>query len=77
MSWHQDASYWPLSPSKTVTVWLAVDDADAGNGAMRVIPCCHVKAQLAYRRSTEAEHNVLSQTTLAAEEQGASHLRAA
>ena len=44
---------------------------------MRVIPRCHVKAQLAYRRSTEAEHNVLSQTTLAAEEQGASHLRAA
>ena len=77
MSWHQDASYWPLSPSKTVTVWLAIDDADAGNGAMRVIPCSHVKAQLAYRRSTEAEHNVLSQTTLAAEEQGASHLRAA
>ena len=37
---------------------------------MRVIPCSHVKAQLAYRRSTEAEHNVLSQTTLAAEEQG-------
>ena len=70
VSWHQDASYWPLSPSKTVTVWLAIDDADAGNGAMRVIPRSHVKAQLAYRRSTEAEHNVLSQTTLAAEEQG-------
>ena len=52
-------------------MWLAVDDADAGNGAMRVIPRCHVKAQLAYRRSTEAEHNVPSQTTLAAEEQGA------
>ena len=72
MSWHQDASYWPLSPSKTVTVWLAIADADAdaGNGAMRVIPRSHVKAQLAYRRSTEAEHNVLAQTTLAAEEQG-------
>ena len=70
VSWHQDASYWPLSPSKTVTVWLAIDDADAGNGAMRVIPRSHVKAQLAYRRSTEAEHNVLAQTTLAAEEQG-------
>ncbi len=26
--WHQDASYWPLTPSKTVTVWLAIDDAD-------------------------------------------------
>ena len=26
--WHQDASYWPLTPSKAVTVWLAIDDAD-------------------------------------------------
>ena len=70
VSWHQDASYWPLSPSKTATVWLAIDDADAGNGAMQVIPRSHVNAQLAYRRSSAEENNVLSQTTLAAEEQG-------
>ena len=25
VSWHQDASYWPLTPSKTVTCWLAID----------------------------------------------------
>ena len=31
VAWHQDASYWPLSPSKTVTVWLAIDDADVDN----------------------------------------------
>ena len=30
----------------------------------------HVNAQLAYRHSTEAENNVLTQTTLEAEEQG-------
>jgi len=70
VSWHQDASYWPLSPSKTVTVWLAIDDSDAGNGAMRVIPRSHVNAQLAYQRSTAEENNVLSQTTLQAEAQG-------
>ena len=35
VSWHQDASYWPLTPSKTVTVWLAIDDADIDNGCMR------------------------------------------
>jgi non-haem Fe2+, alpha-ketoglutarate-dependent halogenase len=28
VSWHQDAIYWPLTPSKTVTVWLAIDDTD-------------------------------------------------
>ncbi|MEM1267489.1 MAG: phytanoyl-CoA dioxygenase family protein, partial [Pseudomonadota bacterium] len=27
--WHQDAAFWSLSPARTVTVWLAIDDADA------------------------------------------------
>jgi len=39
--WHQDASYWPLSPARTVTVWLAIDDADAENAAMQFIPGTH------------------------------------
>ena len=26
--WHQDASYWPFEKSRTVTVWLAIDDAE-------------------------------------------------
>ena len=32
VSWHQDASYWPLTPSKVVTIWLAIDDVDEENG---------------------------------------------
>lgn len=39
--WHQDASFWMLSPARTVTVWLAIDDADAENSAMRFIPGSH------------------------------------
>ncbi len=39
--WHQDASFWSLSPARTVTVWLAIDDADAENAAMRFIPGTH------------------------------------
>ncbi len=38
VSWHQDSSYWPLSHSKTVTAWLAIDDADVENACMRFIP---------------------------------------
>ena len=41
VGWHQDAGYWPLSPSKTVTVWLAIDDATVENGAMRFIAGSH------------------------------------
>ena len=43
VSWHQDASYWPLTPSKSVTLWLAIDDADTENAAMRVIPGSHTQ----------------------------------
>ena len=43
VAWHQDASYWPITPSKTVTVWLAIDDATVENGAMQVIPTTHLQ----------------------------------
>ena len=51
VSWHQDASYWPLTPSKAVTVWLAIDDADRGNACMQYIPGTHVLGHLTYKLS--------------------------
>ncbi|MBI5093759.1 MAG: phytanoyl-CoA dioxygenase family protein [Candidatus Hydrogenedentes bacterium] len=36
--WHQDGSYWPLTPMEVVTLWLAIDDSVPENGCMRVIP---------------------------------------
>ncbi len=37
VDWHQDASYWPMTPTKTVTVWLAIDDCDLDNGCMQFV----------------------------------------
>ena len=62
VSWHQDASYWPLTPSRVVSAWLAIDDVDVANSAMQVIPGSHHHAQLTFRDSTAAENNVLYQT---------------
>lgn len=62
VSWHQDASYWPLTPSKAATVWLAIDDADRANGCMRFLRGSHHFGHLTYRPSDPAEHNVLNQT---------------
>jgi len=62
VSWHQDASFWPMSPSKTVTVWLAIDDADVENACMRFVPGSHHYGHLTYHLSEEAENNVLNQT---------------
>ncbi|MYG90087.1 MAG: phytanoyl-CoA dioxygenase family protein [Chloroflexi bacterium] len=70
VSWHQDASYWPITPSKVVSAWLAIDDSDLGNGAMQVIPGSHLKAQVEFRDSTAEEHNVLNQTVEEPEEHG-------
>lgn len=70
VSWHQDASYWPLTPARTVTVWLAIDDSDRENGCMRVIPGTHRLGQLEFRDSNAAENNVLWQTVQNAEQYG-------
>jgi hypothetical protein len=68
--WHQDASYWPLTPSKTVTVWLAIDDTDRGNGCMRVIPGSHHFGHLTYRMTEAADQAVLNQEVENAERFG-------
>ncbi len=62
VAWHQDASYWPLTPTKAVTVWLAIDDADRENGCMRFIGGSHHFGHLTFRPSESGEHNVLNQT---------------
>ena len=70
VSWHQDSSYWPLTPSKAVTAWLAIDDADAGNACMRYIPGSHVLGHLTYTLTENDQSNVLNQTVPEAEALG-------
>ena len=62
VSWHQDASYWPLTPSRVVSAWLAIDDTDIANSATQVIGGSHHHAQPTFRDSTTTENNVLVQT---------------
>lgn len=71
VSWHQDSSYWPLTPSKAVTVWLAIDDADRGNACMKYIPGTHVLGHLTYQLSETDNTNVLNQTVPDVEKYGA------
>ena len=66
--WHQDASFWSLSPARTVTVWLAIDDADEANSAMRFIPGTHDKGALP--TSERDEGSVFHKGTANAEDLG-------
>ncbi|MDA0284644.1 MAG: phytanoyl-CoA dioxygenase family protein [Planctomycetota bacterium] len=70
VAWHQDASYWPLTPSKAATVWLAIDDADIENGCMRFVAGSQHVGHLTYRPSSDDEGNVLNQTIDNAEQYG-------
>lgn len=70
VAWHQDSSYWPLTPTKAVTVWLAIDDADPENANMRFVKGSHHFGHLTYRESSVEEHNVLNQSVDNAEEYG-------
>jgi non-haem Fe2+, alpha-ketoglutarate-dependent halogenase len=70
VAWHQDASYWPLSPSKAITVWLAIDDADRENACMKFVAGSHHVGHLTYRPSNSDDHNVLSQSIDNAEQYG-------
>jgi non-haem Fe2+, alpha-ketoglutarate-dependent halogenase len=70
VSWHQDASYWPLTPSKAVTVWLAIDDADRGNACMKYIPGTHTLGHLTYSLTETDASNVLNQTVPEVEQYG-------
>ncbi len=70
VAWHQDSSYWPLTPTKAVTVWLAIDDADPENANMRFVKGSHHFGHLTYRESSAEEHNVLNQSVDNAEQYG-------
>jgi len=39
--WHQDLPYWPMREPGALSVWVALDDVDALNGAMSFIPGSH------------------------------------
>ena len=63
----QAREYWPLTPTKAVTVWLAIDDADPENACMKFIPGSHHYGHLTYKMSEDSESNILDQTVENAE----------
>ncbi len=69
VAWHQDAVYWPITPTRTVTAWLAIDDATPENANMRFIPRSHLRGAINYERSDD-EREVLNLVVENAESHG-------
>ena len=40
--WHQDNAYWKCVPANLVSCWMTLDDVDASNGAMHLLPESHL-----------------------------------
>jgi ectoine hydroxylase-related dioxygenase (phytanoyl-CoA dioxygenase family) len=68
---HQDFYLWPLQEPRIVSCWLALDDVDADNGCMHVVPGSHrdprfgldaYAAELAARAEAEAAGKTLPET---------------
>ena len=59
VTWHQDATYWPVRPTRTVTVWLAIDDVDVTNAPMEFIVGSHLLGEVPWQRAPN--HSVLHQ----------------
>jgi non-heme Fe2+,alpha-ketoglutarate-dependent halogenase len=55
VGWHQDTYYWPLEPKISTTVWVAFEDVDESNAAMRVIPGSHRAGLLKHSRSSDTD----------------------
>ncbi len=70
VDWHQDCSYWPLTPTKAVTVWLAVDDADQENGCMEIYAGSHTYGLIDFDISDTSSANVLDQSVSNPEQYG-------
>lgn len=62
ITWHQDATYWPFSKTRTITCWLAIDNSTIENGCMKVISGSHLFGMIDYEMSKKEENNVLNQT---------------
>lgn len=59
VSWHQDGTYFGLTPPEHVTAWVALSEADETSGCMRIIPGSHRDGQLEHAVGP-TEDNLLS-----------------
>lgn len=62
-AWHQDNLWWHAQPPEMLTIWIALDDVDAGNGAVRYIAGSHaalIPGKLAINDPKHGPYNMLA-----------------
>ncbi len=56
--WHQDSTYFGLSPAEHVTAWVALSTSDVESGGVQVVPGSHLQGQVVHRMR-ERDTNML------------------
>ena len=59
VSWHQDGTYFNLTPAEHVTAWVALSDATLESGCMRILPDSHHAGQQNHEQGPTVD-NLLS-----------------
>ena len=67
VSWHQDGTYWKMSPTKIVTAWVALSSSTPSNGCMRVVPGTHKQPALPHRETYDPDNALSRGQDVAAE----------
>lgn len=60
-SWHQDRRYWSYSDDNLISVWLALGEENAENGALEFIPSSH---RLSFTREQFGEKEYFKEDNL-------------
>jgi len=53
VAWHQDSTYFGLSPAEHVTAWVALSDSSALSGCVQVVPGSHLGGQVPHQVSEQ------------------------
>lgn len=68
VDWHQDGPYWPLTPPKSLTVWVAIDKVERSNACLKIVTASHRLGVLP--RTDASEKSILKDTVSEAEQLG-------
>lgn len=56
VAWHQDGTYFGLSPAEHITAWVALSDSSDLSGCMEVVPGSHKLGQMRHCVADDADN---------------------
>ncbi len=69
VSWHQDSTYFGLSPAEHVTAWVALSPSSEESGCVQVVPGSHRRGQVPHDQLTRSANLFVTGQTIAMAEQ--------